>query len=334
MASAVKMPSIAQMQNIVDKAQAVKSTVLFPRWKDVPAVAGARSKAKDLAGQHARLLASDKPDGRAQAQKVWTSLASVYWELLFALLDAQTAPRAGRLPARLSFDETERLFIDFGILADGTLPFHRDFDAGMTLGSRCEAGIFPYLSFSDFIAECWAMILGAPAPAPVAGPAASERVKLLQEQLDKAQFRRDDLVMEIADEFVPNTPLDLRKLTSDMDRFLTSAMKVLTRAPEYREASESARQGILQERAAYLEAEKSVLLMISSAKQNAANPLPQPHMERVLGFHERTKVLAKKILYCQNDARKIARRAKKITDACSGLSAQMKRGELKNMLVK
>ncbi|MBR1672824.1 MAG: hypothetical protein IJ702_07845 [Fretibacterium sp.] len=327
-----KIPSIAQMQSTVDRMQDIRSTVLFPRWKAVPAVQQAIARLKEQIGKRARLLATGKADDRVQAKKVWALMSNSYWDILFALLDAQTAPHMGALPASLAFDKTERLFIDFGIIADATLPFHRDFDAVVALQSQCEGGVFPCMAFSDFIAECWSMIMGTPAPVPTIGPAASDRPRILQGQLEKAQFHRDALLQEIWDEFVINTALNLPKLIEDLNGCLLPAMKVITRVPEFREAEESVRRKFRQDRLVYQEAEDAVLLMISSAQKDGV--LPPQHAARFTELHERTKVLAKKLLYAQNDAKKIARRAKKITDACAELSPQMKRNELRSMLTK
>ena len=76
------------------------------------------------------------------------------------------------------------------------------------------------------------------------------------------------------------------------------------------------------------------MLLVSSAQKNEAKPLPLKIAEKFSQLHEKTKIIAKKILYSQIDEIKITRRSKKITDSCSSMSPQMKRNELKNMLIK
>ena len=334
MPGVTKIPSMAQMRSVIDKAQKLQETVLFPRWKDVPEVKAAVGRMKDLAKKHKKLTSSGNPEDAVQARKVWESLTTAWWSTLFALLDAQTEPVNGKLPEQLTFDETERLFIDFGVLADGTLPFHDELDPNAVLSSRCAVGIFPCLSFSDYIAECWSMIINGPEILPEAGPAASQRDEMLGRELERAQTQRDDRFREILEEYVPNSPLDLRKTTEDMDNYLLSATKVAIRAPEYREAKEKERQQINQERAAYLDAEKGALLMVSSARTGIEKSLSLTDMEQALSLHERTKMLAKKIVYCQSDEKKIARRVKKIADGCKGIPDSAKRSELRSMLSK
>ncbi len=331
-AAAVKIPSIAQMQSAVDKMQEIRGTVLFPRWRDTPVVQKALTKLKGLVKKRAPLLTSKNTDDRVQAKKIWADMSGCYWDVLFALLEAQIDPQMPHSPTSLAFDKTERLFIDFGIFADWTLPFYKDLDIDTLLTSHGDGGVFPCLSFSDFIAETWAMLMETPGPVPLAGPAAEDREKILQGQLERTQNQRDTLLRQIGEEFLPDTNLDLQKLSGDMDNCLLSAMKVFTRVPEYREAEESVRHQIRQERVVYYEAENAVLLMISSAQKNGV--LPQEYADRFLELQDNTKVLAKKLLYSRNDDKKIKRRAKKLAESCAGASTQMRWHELRSILVK
>ena len=129
MPDVVKLPDMAQMKSVIDKTQKIHDTVMFPRWKDVKEVTQALANVKELAKKHAKLKESRSSDDIVAAQKVWASMTSAWWNVLFALIDAMKDPLDGKLPKQLEFDETERLFIDFGRMADGSLPFHGNFDA-------------------------------------------------------------------------------------------------------------------------------------------------------------------------------------------------------------
>ena len=299
----------------------------FKRWENVPEVTQAVEKLDNYNYKYGKLLATGKTDDKVQAAKLWQSMSSCYWEILFALVDAQTKNN----PEVLSFDEEERLFIDLGCIP-GLLNLSKSFDAKNYLASKCAGGILPAMTLSDYIAECWAAINGFDIPVPVIGMSLDDRINYLNSELAAAQKERDLFVREIDDTY-PNN-LDVRQLLANMNNFLISAMKVNMRVPEYREGSEPVRQKFAQERKAYFDAEKSILLLISTVQKNEANPLPPAKAEKFAALHEKTKVIAKKILYSQIDAVKIARRVKKISDNCAGMSAQMKRGELRNMLVK
>ncbi|MBR1439495.1 MAG: hypothetical protein IJ587_13275, partial [Synergistaceae bacterium] len=253
--------------------------------------------------------------------------SSSYWDIVFALVDANTKS----MPASLAFDPEERLFIDLGCLP-GVINLSAKFDPKSWLASKCAGDIFPVMTFSDYIAEAWAAITGNPAPVPVIGMSLNDRINTLNEALFNAQGQRDDFINSLAAKYPSN--INITQLLQTMDEFLISAMKVNMRVPEYREGDEPTRQKLAQQRKAYLDAEKSIQLFVSSAQKNEANPLPIPQAEKFTALHDKTKIIAREILYSQIDAVKIARRTKKITDACAQITDQMKRAELRNTLTK
>lgn len=303
--------------------------IVFPRWRDVPEIERMTAGMEELAERHARLAESGRAEDRSEARKLHARLSDGYWDLLFALLDAQTTA----LPERLTFDGNERLFIDFGFLGTRVTPVHKDFDAMRALGSRSGAGVFSCLAFSDYIAECWAGITGNPCPDPVGGPSAEERVEAMEAQLEDLQARRDAELLRILGGGRGGAT-DPEKLVSDLDRNLFSAIRVGMRVKEYREAGNALRETMAQERFRYVEAERVMGLRISSARKDEAQPLGLPEAERFMELHESTKRLARKILHARADAGKAARRVQRIVDGCAEFSDLMKRRELKNMLTK
>ena len=78
----------------------------FKRWKDVPEVVGIAEEMGNIAEKYIRYAASEKNEDKAQARKTWVQFSDKYWDLLFAIVDAQTEP----FPKQLVFDEEERLF--------------------------------------------------------------------------------------------------------------------------------------------------------------------------------------------------------------------------------
>ncbi|MBQ3402435.1 MAG: hypothetical protein IJG65_03535 [Synergistaceae bacterium] len=299
----------------------------FKRWKDVPEVQDAVTKLADSAQKYSALLAENTTDSKSQAQKLWSAMSASYWDVLLALVDAQTKS----MPATLTFDPEERLFIDLGCLP-GVLNLNSKFDPKAWLTTKCAGDIFPVMTFSDYIAESWAAVTGNEAPVPVIGMSLNDRINTLNEELFTAQGERDAFIDSLAAKYPTN--LNLKQSLQIMDEFLISAMKVNMRVPEYREGDEATRQKLAQQRKAYNDAEKGIQLFVSSAQKNEANPLPIPQVEKFTAMHEKTKILAKEILYSQIDAVKIARRTKKITDTCSGMTDQMKRAELRAMITK
>ena len=299
----------------------------FKKWEKVPEVNQEVDKLSAQAQKYSELLATKTTADKIAAQKIWQSMAGSYWDILFAIVEANTKMN----PAILKFDPEERLFIDLGYIP-GILTISKNFDPKKFLESKCSGGIFPIMTLSDYISECWANITGNEPPVPSIGMSLDSRIAHLQNELEKAQTERDEFMFEIAKEFSPNT--NAAQLAENMNQFIMSAMKVNMRVPEYREGSESDRQKFSQERKAYNDSEAAALMMVNSARKNQDNPLPAPKLEKFMQLHEMTRVIAKEVLYSQIDAAKIARRAKKITDSCAQMSNQMRIGELKSMLAK
>ena len=299
----------------------------FKKWQNVPEIQDAAEKLTESARRYSVLLAENTTDSKSQAIKLWASMSASYWEILFALVDANTKS----MPATLTFDPEERFFIDLGFLP-GAVNLGANFDTNSWLASKCAGDIFPVMTFSDYIAESWASITGNEAPVPVIGMSLDDRINTLTESLFEAQGKRDSFVKAIAPKYPSN--LNISQTLQTLDEFLIPAMKVNMRVPEYREGDEPTRQKLSQQRKAYLDAEKSILLFISSAQKNEANPLPLSLVEKFTAFHEKTKIIAKEILYSQIDAVKIARRNKKITDNCAQMTDAMKRAELRAMITK
>ena len=132
---------------------------MFKRWENIPEVSQAFEKLDDRAFKYKKLISTGKSEDRTEAQRIWNDMSGSYWELLFAILEAQTKNN----PQSLSFDTQERLFIDLGFIP-GVLEINKDFRPDIFLNSKCNGGIFPTMTFSDYIASCWAMINGNETP--------------------------------------------------------------------------------------------------------------------------------------------------------------------------
>ncbi|MBQ3653136.1 MAG: hypothetical protein II954_01815 [Synergistaceae bacterium] len=304
-----------------------KFIMAFKRWQNVPEVQQEVSKLEDYSRKHRALLSEGSTDSKIQAQKLWSVMSSSYWDILLALVDAQTQAN----PDTLKFDAEERLFIDLGCLP-GTLDLSPNFDPQAFLSAKCSGGILPIMTLSDYIAESWASINANPSPVPLVGMSSDGRTNYLTKFLDQLCKLRDKELAAISSAYSP--ALGPGQLSQAMNDSLMPYMKVAMRVPEYREGTESERQKLGQQRKAYLDAENSMLLAINSARKKEADPLPAPRAEKFLQIHELTKTLAREILYSQNDIAKIARRTRKISDACASMSLQMRRSELRTMLVK
>lgn len=299
----------------------------FKRWQNIPEIQEEVHKLENYLAKYNSLLSSGKSDDKSQALKLWQIMSSSYWDILFALVDAQTQS----MPSALTFDSEERLFIDLGCLP-GVLNLSANFDSNAFLAAKCSGGILPIMTFSDYIAESWAAVTGNNIPEPVIGMSLDSRINYLTNFLSQLNKLRDKELASISSAYAMK--INSSQTSQVMNDSLMPYMKVAMRVPEYREGDEASRQKLAQQRKIYLDAENAMLLELNSARKKESDPLPAPRAEKFLQIHETTKIIAREILYSQIDAIKIARRIKKITDNCSGMSPQMKRSELKSMLVK
>ena len=302
----------------------------FSRWKNVPEVVKIAENIGAIADWYLQAASSDKPEDRVQARKIWAQLSDKYWDMLYALVDAQTES----FPSVLTFDEQERLFINFGYLNDTITPRNKKFEPPAVLKSISSVGVFPYQAFSDFIAECWAMITGQPIPTPIHGMSTEKRLQGLEGQLTSLQQERDAELRMILSRDNNLSREELASVLTDLGQYLLSATKVSMRVKEYREAKEDVKQSMSQDRFRYNEAEKIMNMQLSIAQKDVIEPLGLPEYEEFMALHESTKIVARKIVYTAQETEKTQRRAKRITSACAEFSRQMMRRELKNMLAK
>ncbi|MDD3515908.1 MAG: hypothetical protein PHD35_09270, partial [Synergistaceae bacterium] len=155
----------------------------FERWRDNQPLQEATEKFSAAAKNFLAVRDSAETDDRIAARKLWQNLSTQYWDVLAALVDAHTE----NFPEELSFDEGERLFIDFGYVSDELTPASPALREA--LSPKAVPGLFQYYSFSDFIAEAYTMIMGKPVTPPRNGFSPEGKVIQMRRQLDGLQAR-------------------------------------------------------------------------------------------------------------------------------------------------
>ena len=146
----------------------------FKKWQNIPELQEAVSKLENSSRKYSSLIAENSTDSKAQARKLWAAMSSSYWDILLALVDAKTQT----MPEKLAFDAEERLFIDLGCLP-GITDLAANFDSQAFLQAKCQGGILPAMTFSDYIAESWAAITGNDSPVPAIGMSLDSRIDYL-----------------------------------------------------------------------------------------------------------------------------------------------------------
>ncbi|MDR1741046.1 MAG: hypothetical protein LBR38_04270 [Synergistaceae bacterium] len=282
-------------------------TIEFARWKNVPEVAAAAAEVEDKFVAYVSGLAG-------HIESIRLSMADTYWDLLIELLRAQTEP----FPKALSFDEQERMFIDFGYMGDRITPLNPNFDMAQVLHSKTELGVFPFMTFSDFIAEGWAVITGQEPPVPVCGASTDMRMRAMERRLRTLLDDRDETLMKLAETVHEK---DIVPVLEVLNECLSSAMKVEHRMREFREADDSLRRYLLRERTRYVEAERKMRDILVSAS------LPRYAFDEFYALHESGKIAAIKLIYLRQEEEKTERRVKRTTNTSVQLSQDMMRKE-------
>jgi hypothetical protein len=198
---------------------------------------------------------------------------------------------------------------------------------------RAIPDIFQYQMFSDYIAECWAMIRGKLPPPAACGYTLEEKELLMfnELQVDIAEATKE---MKKLIRFGSLQPSEIDALAEDFVKYLMTATKVSMRIKEYREAPDAVRQQMNQERFKYSEAERIMETQLSIVQKNDEEPVGIPEIDEFLAFRDKIKNSARKIIYIQQESIKLQRQVDRTYKVCSQFSDQMLRKELKNMISK
>jgi hypothetical protein len=288
----------------------------FARWANVAAIKDITEETKKIAEKYLRLENSKSSEDKVLARKAWQELSSKYWDILFAIVDAQTES----MPEELIFDEQEQLFINYGYICDEITPLKKM--SPDMLKKRAIPDIFQYQLFSDYIAECWAMIRGKYPPTVACGYSLAEKEKLLT---DKLQASMEETIKEMK-RLIRLGSLqtsEIDDLAEDLTKYLMMAMKVNMRIKEYREAPDAVRQQMSQDRFRYAEAERIMEIQLSIVqKSEHEEPVGIPEIDEFLSHHESLKTLAKKIIYVQQEPLKYQRQIERVAKVCSQFTDQ------------
>jgi hypothetical protein len=127
---------------------------------------------------------------------------------------------------------------------------------------------------------------------------------------------------------------EVDELADDLVKYLIPAMKVNMRIKEYREASDTVKQQMSQDRFRFSEAERIMETQLSIVQKSEEEPVGIPEIDEFLSQHEKIKTLARKIIYVHQEPSKLKRQIERISKTCTQFSDQMIRKELKNMIAK
>lgn len=299
----------------------------FSRWANSAEVNNAVADTAKLGERYLKQANSTNSSDKMLARKTWQELSSKYWDILFTIVDAQTES----MPSELVFDEQEQFFINYGFINDDLTPLKKK--SPEILKKKSVPDIFQYMMFSDYIAECWAMIRALPLPKVACGYSFEEKVNALMQQLQaKIAIEMKELKRLLRFGSLQSSEIDA--LVTDLVKFFMPAMKVQMRVKEYRESPDAVKQAMNQDRFRYTEAERVMFLQLSIAQKNEEEPIGIPECEEFLLLHDEAKNIVKKIIYVQAEPAKQQRMMDRTAKECSQFSDQMMRKELKARIAK
>ncbi|MGD9819968.1 MAG: hypothetical protein AB7U27_00285 [Aminobacteriaceae bacterium] len=297
----------------------------FERWRDNQPLQEATEKFSAAAKNFLAVRDSAETDDRIAARKLWQNLSTQYWDVLAALVDAHTE----NFPEELSFDEGERLFIDFGYVSDELTPASPALREA--LSPKAVPGLFQYYSFSDFIAEAYTMIMGKPVTPPRNGFSPEGKVIQMRRQLDGMQARIR-IIFPVVLARQGALPSETEALLADLQRCLESYTEVSMRTRGYRESQEKEKQQMAVEHHAFVEAEKRVASFLKGNGEEAAG-LDGNEIQKVTGLLESAKNLARNIVFVTQEISKWERRVKKTAAGMEGIPPVVRRRKLKDLLL-
>jgi hypothetical protein len=297
---------------------------MFERWRDYQPLRESVEKFTATAKSYLTVRDFTETDDRIAARKLWQDLSAQYWDVLAALVDAHTES----FPEELSFDEQERLFIDFGYAGDEITPASPALREA--LSPKVAPGLFQYYTFSDFIAEAYAMIMGKPVMPPRSGFSPEGKIVQMRRQLDglKARIR---IILPVVLAKQGALPSETETLLADLQGCLESYTEVAMRTRKYREAPEKDRQQMAVEHHAFSEAEKRLVSFLKGNGEEDGG-LDGNEIQKVSGLLESAKNLARNIVFVTQEISKWERRVKKAASEMEGIPPAVRRRKLKDLI--
>ena len=313
-----------QYKNLRPDGDDAMEKLAFERCKDFQPLREATEQFNSAANKYLSIKDSSVTEDRINARKSWQNLSNLYWDVLAALVDAHTES----YPDELIFDDTERLFIDFGFAWNGLTPSSSAIaDA---LNPKVAPGLFQYYSFSDFIAEAYSMIMEKPVTPPRSGFSPEGKVLQMKTQL-QALKTRIRVILPVVLEKQGALLHETEDIIAALQDYLEPYTEVAMRTKTYRESEDKAKQQMAVEHHAFVEAEKRLQAFLKE-KDGEEGGLEESEAQKVKGLLDSAKNLARNIIFVTQETVKWDRRIKKTAAEQEGTPPAVRRRRLKDLL--
>jgi hypothetical protein len=213
------------------------------------------------------LKSAKDADSRKKARIIWQKAADQYWDLLWAIVEAKID--AGP-PDELEFDDTERLFIDYGHLYSGYTTFNPAFEK--QLGEPSSVDMYQYNRITDYIKENYSLIFGKPYSGPSGGVSLEEKLKRFNGELAAVKTRRRIALNTLAAKVGSLDKTEIDETLKELDEGLQDAVETDMRTKRVREAGNAEREVIKDHCKRYEAAERVFWHMMDNLEKKLSKP--------------------------------------------------------------
>ena len=295
------------------------------KWKDHPAVRAAAGELTNMEDDLARLREAEDPEERKAYRLLWQRAAHQYWELAWSLVEARID--AEKLPPEaLTFDDAEKLAINFGVLSSKVNVPNPHF--ADELDQPACLDIYQYGRLTDFLAENYALLFGKPYEGPQGGTTREEKLARFASDLGATEQRRRLVVSMVLSRCGFITPPEVEEMLSHLEAHLRIHTEVEMRTRRVREADPSDREKIHENSKRYELAEHELLISLERAAKEIET-FSDPELQKVLGLHDRTRFLANLEVHVRNEAERWKTRVEMAARKHKGKGVPALKGELR-----
>ncbi|MDR0765236.1 MAG: hypothetical protein LBE65_06585 [Synergistaceae bacterium] len=246
------------MSDYVDNAIAA----IAERWRGHERIF-TLAKQMEVLGKNMSVLRNAKDaDSRKKARIVWQRGADQYWDLLWAIVEAQID--AGP-PDELEFDGAERLLIDYGHLYSGYTTPNPAFEK--QLGEASSVDMYQYNRVTDYIKESYSLIFGKPYSGSSGGAAPEEKLRRFNGELAAVKTRRRMALNALAPKIGAVDKTELEGTLKDLEEGLLDATEADMRTKRVREAGNAERAVIKEHCVRYETAERTFWYLLDSLEK-------------------------------------------------------------------
>jgi hypothetical protein len=232
------------------------------KWREHKEIFKLAKQMEVLGKNMSHLRSAKDAESRKKMRIIWQKAEEQYWDLLWSIVDAKID--AGP-PDDLEFDDTERLFIDYGHLYSDYTTENPSFRE--QLGNPSAVDMYQYNRITDYIKENYSLIFDKPYAGPVGGVTSEEKLKRFNSELSAVKTRRRIALSTLAAKIDVVDKAELDGTLKDLDDGLRDAVETDMRTKRVREAGSAERDVIREHCKRYETAERTFWYLMDNIEK-------------------------------------------------------------------